>query len=79
MTAQRYRIRDGEWVEILSEHGSFTVRCRMKDHIRQDTLFVPMHWGGVQNVNHATRPELDPFCKMPGFKTTAVRIRPLKI
>lgn len=77
-TAQRYRVRDGQWVEILSEHGSFTVRCRMKDHIRQDTLFVPMHWGGVQNVNHATRPELDPFCKMPGFKTTPVRIRPLK-
>jgi len=77
-TAQRYRVRDGEWVEILSEHGSFTVRCRVIDHIRQDTLFVPMHWGGVQNVNHATRPELDPFCKMPGFKTTAVRIRSLR-
>ncbi|GIO92425.1 assimilatory nitrate reductase catalytic subunit NasC [Paenibacillus lactis] len=77
-TAQRYRVRDGEWVEVVSEHGSFTVRCRVGDSIRQDTLFVPMHWGGVQNVNHATRPELDPFCKMPGFKTTAVRIRSLK-
>lgn len=78
ITAQRYRVRDGEWVEIVSEHGSFTVRCRVKDHIRQDTLFVPMHWGGVQNVNHATRPELDPFCKMPGFKTAAVRIRSIR-
>lgn len=77
ITAQRYRIRDGEWVEVQSEHGYFTVRARIKDQIREDTLFVPMHWGGVQNVNHATRPELDPFCKMPGFKTSAVRIRPL--
>lgn len=77
ITAQRYRVRDGEWVEVVSEHGSFTVRCRVRDSIRQDTLFVPMHWGGVQNVNHATRPELDPFCKMPGFKTAAVRIRSL--
>jgi len=79
ITAQRYRVRDGKWVEVVSEHGSFTVRCRVVDSIRQDTLFVPMHWGGVQNVNHATRPELDPFCKMPGFKTAAVRIRSLSI
>jgi len=79
ITAQRYRVRDGEWVEVVSEHGSFTVRCEVVDSIRQDTLFVPMHWGGVQNVNHATRPELDPFCKMPGFKTAAVRIRSLSI
>lgn len=78
ITAQRYRIRDGEWVEIVSEHGRFSVRSRIKEHIRADTLFVPMHWGGVQNVNHATRPELDPFCKMPGFKTAAVRIRSLR-
>ncbi|MGE7824160.1 assimilatory nitrate reductase catalytic subunit NasC [Paenibacillus sp. NPDC093718] len=78
ITAQRYRIQDGEWVEVQSEHGCFTVRSRIKDHIREDTLFVPMHWGGEQNVNYATRPELDPFCKMPGFKTSAVRIRPLR-
>lgn len=78
ITAQRHRIQDGEWVEIQSEHGCFTVRSRIKDQIREDTLFVPMHWGGVQNVNYATRPELDPFCKMPGFKTSAVRIRPLR-
>lgn len=77
-TAQHYRIQDGEWVEIESLYGSFTVRSRVKAHIREDTLFVPMHWGGAQNVNRATRPELDPFCKMPGFKTTAVRIRPLR-
>lgn len=78
-TAQRYRIQDGEWVEIESLYGNFTVRSRVKDHIREDTLFVPMHWGGIQNVNRATRPELDPFCKMPAFKTTAVRIRPLRL
>ncbi|MBJ8194060.1 nitrite reductase, partial [Bacillus cereus] len=72
-------IRDGEWVEIASQRGSFTVRSRIKPHIREDTLFVPMHWGGIQNVNRATRPDLDPFCRMPGFKTAAVRIRPLHL
>ncbi|WP_025715654.1 assimilatory nitrate reductase catalytic subunit NasC [Paenibacillus sp. 1-18] len=76
-TARRWHIRDGEWVEITSQRGSFTVRSRIKPNIREDTLFVPMHWGGVQNVNRATRTELDPFCRMPGFKTAAVHIRPL--
>ncbi|QNR65896.1 molybdopterin oxidoreductase family protein [Paenibacillus peoriae] len=78
-TARRWHIRDGEWVEIASQRGSFTVRSRIKPHIREDTLFVPMHWGGIQNVNRATRPDLDPFCRMPGFKTAAVRIRPLHL
>lgn len=70
-TAPRHRIRDGEWVEIQSAYGSFAVRSRVRESIREDTLFVPMHWGGMQNVNRATRPELDPHCRMPGFKTTA--------
>lgn len=78
VTAERYHIQDGEWVLIQSEFGSFKVRSRLKEHIREDTLFVPMHWGGIQNVNRATRPELDPFCKMPGFKTTAVRISSIR-
>lgn len=78
-TAARHRIMDGEWVEIQSVHGSFTVRARIKEHIREDTLFVPMHWGGIQNVNRATRPDLDPYCRMPGFKTAAVTIRPMRL
>lgn len=67
-------IKEQSWVRITSRYGEFQVRCRFNEQIRKDTLFVPMHWGGVQNVNRATRGELDPFCKMPGFKTTAVRI-----
>lgn len=74
-TARQYRIREGEWVEISSRRGSFTVRSKYSAAIRPDTIFVPMHWGGIQNVNKATNPALDPFCKMPGFKTAAVRIR----
>lgn len=73
-TARHYMIKEQNWVRITSRYGEFQVRCRFNEQIRKDTLFVPMHWGGVQNVNRATRGELDPFCKMPGFKTTAVRI-----
>ncbi|WP_054024768.1 assimilatory nitrate reductase catalytic subunit NasC [Bacillus sp. FJAT-28004] len=78
-SAKKYHIEDGEWVEVTSRRGSFSVRSRVTDKIREDTLFVPMHWGGIQNVNKATSPELDPNCKMPGFKTSTVSIRPLRL
>ncbi|MBD2869944.1 assimilatory nitrate reductase catalytic subunit NasC [Paenibacillus arenilitoris] len=78
-TAKKYKIEDGEWVEIRSRRGSFQVKSRITDKIREDTLFVPMHWGDAQNVNKATSPELDPNCKMPGFKTSTVSIVPLRL
>ncbi|WP_017812765.1 molybdopterin oxidoreductase family protein [Paenibacillus shenyangensis] len=78
LTARQHHLQDGEWTEIQSAHGRFFVRCRISDQIRPDTLFVPMHWGGTQNVNEATPPELDPYCKMPGFKVTAVAIRSVR-
>jgi assimilatory nitrate reductase catalytic subunit len=77
-TASKYRIEDGDRVEVSSRRGSFSVRCRVTSTIKEDTLFVPMHWGGMQNVNKATSPELDPNCKMPGFKTSTVSIRAIK-
>ncbi|MGO4374442.1 molybdopterin dinucleotide binding domain-containing protein, partial [Paenibacillus sp. MCAF20] len=78
-TAKQYWIEEGEWVVVQSKRGSFTVRSRFTDQIREDTVFVPMHWGGAQNVNRATSPELDPNCKMPGFKTSTVSIMPLRL
>lgn len=77
-TAKRYGLEDGDWAQIRSRHGSFSVRCKVDAKIKENMLFVPMHWGGAQNVNKATSPELDPNCKMPGFKTAAASIRPLK-
>lgn len=74
--AKKMKIRDGDWVQVVSEAGEFYARGRVTDKIREDTVFAPMHWGGIQNVNRATLPDLDPNCKMPGFKTTPVRVLP---
>lgn len=74
-TAQKYRIADGALVEVQSKRGSFIVRSRYTSAIREDTVFAPMHWGGLQNVNLSTNPLLDPNCKMPDFKACAVSIR----
>lgn len=76
-TAAKYRIEDGALVEVRSRRGSFIVRSRYRPDIREDTLFSSMHWGGTQNVNHTANPKLDPFCRMPDFKTSAVTVRPL--
>lgn len=75
--ARRHRIEDGALVRLTSRRGLFIVRSRLTDKIREDTVFVPMHWGGIQNVNLATNPALDPNCRMPDFKVCAVRVEPL--
>ncbi|MBB3112267.1 assimilatory nitrate reductase catalytic subunit [Paenibacillus phyllosphaerae] len=76
-TARAYRITDGELVRVTSRRGTIVVRSRVTTDIRQDTVFVPMHWGDSQCVNKITNQALDPTCRMPGFKVCAVTIEPL--
>ncbi len=75
-TAKKYQVQDQSLVSIESRFGKIKVRSRFSEKIRKDTVFVPFHWGGEQNVNQLVSDELDPICKMPGFKVTAVRITP---
>ncbi|QFY80723.1 nitrite reductase [Bacillus subtilis] len=76
-TAATYNIEDRVLVKIESPRGSITVRSKLSEHIRKDTVFVPIHWADAQNVNDLIGEALDPACKMPGFKVCAVRIRPI--
>jgi assimilatory nitrate reductase catalytic subunit len=75
-TARKLRIGDGELVTVTSRRGSIFLRSRYSAAIRQDTVFVPMHWGDTQSVNKLTHEALDPTCRMPGFKVCAVRVEP---
>ncbi len=75
-TAASFQIEDRVLVKIESPRGSITVRSKLSDQIRKDTVFVPIHWADAQNVNDLIGETLDPACKMPGFKVCAVRIRP---
>ncbi|UOF89822.1 nitrate reductase [Fodinisporobacter ferrooxydans] len=76
-TAKKYRIEDASLVKVESRRGSIIVRSKVTEDIREDTVFVPMHWGDLQNVNKITNQALDPNCKMPGFKVCAVKVNPL--
>lgn len=76
-TASQYNIVDGELFQLSSTRGSMIIRSKFTDKIRTDTIFAPFHWGDSQSINRVTNPILDPFCKMPQFKLTAVSITPL--
>lgn len=76
-TAKKYRIQDQTLVKIESARGSIVVRSKWSETIRPDTVFVPFHWTDSQNVNLLVSKNLDPICKMPGFKVSSVKVSPV--
>jgi assimilatory nitrate reductase catalytic subunit len=76
-TAKKHHIQNHTLVKIESRRGSIIVRSRWSEKIRPDTVFVPFHWADTQNINLLVSKDLDPVCKMPGFKVSAVQISPV--
>jgi assimilatory nitrate reductase catalytic subunit len=74
IAAKRAGVIDGTLVTLVSRRGTAVVRARLTRDIREDTLFVPFHWGGPSSINRLTNPALDPTSRMPEFKVCAVRI-----
>ena len=73
-TARSYELSSGDTVDLVSRRGRATFTIKATENIREDTVFVPFHWGGRQSVNRLTNPALDPISRMPEFKVCAVRI-----
>ena len=73
-TARRYGLSDGDPVYLSTRRGRAEFRLKVTRGIREDTVFVPFHWGGRQAANRLTNPALDPTSRMPEFKVCAVRI-----
>ncbi|MFD2655969.1 assimilatory nitrate reductase catalytic subunit NasC [Gracilibacillus thailandensis] len=76
-TAEKHGIEADSLVRVTSEKGWIIVRCRLSSTIRKDTVFVPFHWTEKQNVNRLVSDQLDPYCRMPGFKMSVVRLSPV--
>ena len=72
--AGRHGLAEGAdvWLETRRGHARF--RAALTDSIREDTVFVPFHWGGESAANLLTNPALDPTSRMPEFKVCAARI-----
>lgn len=63
-------------VRLSTRRGSATFRMKTTRSIREDTVFVPFHWGGERAINRLTNAALDPVSRMPEFKVCAVRAEP---
>jgi assimilatory nitrate reductase catalytic subunit len=72
--ARRIGVGDGDAVSVASRRGQLTAKARVTASIRQDTIFVPFHWGGASCANKLTSDALDPVSRMPEFKVCAVRV-----
>jgi len=76
--AARYGIGNGELVKVSSRRGSIFVPAKITKAIREDSLFVPYHWGKTLAINNLTNPALDPKSKIPEFKVCAVTLEKAK-
>jgi assimilatory nitrate reductase catalytic subunit len=73
-TACALGITSGDRVALKTRRGSAIFTVRTTTTIREDTVFVPFHWGGDQSANNLTNAALDPTSKMPEFKVCATRV-----
>jgi assimilatory nitrate reductase catalytic subunit len=76
--ASAYGMCDGEIVKLVTRRGSATFKVKITSCAREDTVFVPFHWGDEQSVNRLTNAALDPVSRMPEFKVCAVRVEKLE-
>jgi assimilatory nitrate reductase catalytic subunit len=60
-------------VALTTRRGTGTFVLRLTPAIREDTVFLPFHWGGAQSANRLTSAALDPTSEMPELKVCAVR------
>lgn len=72
--ARRAGVASGDRVTLATRRGSATFKVRVTKTIREDTVFLPFHWGGSQSANALTNPTLDPISRMPEFKVSAARL-----
>ncbi len=75
LAARALQLADGDLCELTTRRGSALFTVKITSTIRDDTVFAPFHWGGLQSVNRLTNPALDPVCRMPEFKVCAVHIK----
>ncbi len=73
-TARRYGLAQGDKVWIETKRDAAKFKIKVTPNIREDTVFLPFHWGGAQAANRLTNAALDPISRMPEFKVCAARI-----
>jgi formate dehydrogenase alpha subunit len=80
--ARRYRVQDGDFVELTSQRGKLVAQARVTAAIASGICFVPFHWGRSMGfykcANNLTLNAYDPVSKEPELKAAAVRVKKLE-
>jgi len=63
----------GERIRVTSRRGSIVTTARITDRVVKGSIFAPFHFTEAR-ANTLTNPVLDPACKTPEYKVTAVAV-----
>ena len=72
--AEKYGITDGDTVELSTRRGKVQVAARVTERMTPGVVFLPFHYA-ESPANVLTSAALDPVCKIPEFKVSAVKVR----
>ncbi|MBC6996942.1 nitrate reductase [Cytophaga sp. FL35] len=72
-------LKEGDVATVKSRRGEVQVKVKVNYDIREQVVFLPMHWGKVLNndfgrANNMTNDLVDPISKEPDFKYCAVQV-----
>ncbi len=72
-------LKEGDIAVIKSRRGQVQVKVKVNFDIREQVVFLPMHWGKILNndfgrANNITNDIVDPISKEPDFKYCAVQV-----
>jgi len=72
--ARKYGISDGDTVELATRRGKVQVTARVTNKANPGVVFLPFHFAEAP-ANLLTGAALDPVCKIPEYKVSAVRVK----
>ena len=73
------KLKEGDIAVVKSKRGKVQVKVTINFDIREQVVFLPMHWGKILNndfgrANNLTNDIVDPVSKEPDFKYCAVQV-----
>jgi len=74
--AYQYGIEERDLIKVKTRRGEAEFPAHVVETIREDTVFIPYHWGGKHSANQLTIGTLDPVSKIPEFKVCACQLVP---
>ncbi len=73
-SAKKLGVAQGDYIKLENERGYIAAKARVMDRIKANHVFGSFHYWEA-NVNELTNPNgLDPVCKIPELKVSAVNI-----